>query len=706
MIRIRKLLLAILTSVLLTCVGCSLSNKTETQDYKNLDYVKSAHYFADEWPVNFWNAELLNIDDDFKQIQSDGFNSIVLVIPWREFQPDINPIQYNERVFEVLDELFTKASEHDLGVILRVGYTWDFYNDADDDVTQRYYKLMYDQQTKKAWLDYSETIYQFANKYNNFIGGFLCWEDFWKNIYTAKDALNTGNGIKMAMESGYQEYLSTHYDLKDINEAYKETFDGFDKVYVPDEKSPAFKYYYEFYDYFLNNLLEKTQEVFPNLSMEVRVDADVVYNEQGKSEIYTHEATYMCGNSDFTTTMYGIPMGFENKGEEISGKEALKMTDYILGNINSVTLNKKLYIDQFIFSDNTPKFSYNTRLKKEEIDNYLSGLDDILVNDSWGYGIWTYRDYLSNMLYNPQFGLDDEGWSVDGSSNIIEDGNTGRCIELSGGTKLSQIVPKLRNHFSDLDTIYVSLDAVVDEPTKLAISVGNETKEVIIDKSGTYQIEFSDSGIYDFTISTEKQIILDNIRLYSQYQEGYLYKSDNSESDYIEDLRKLNKRIDKKVEVLKKNKPYFSFIDNIQEANLSGKIDSNDFPWQTNIGIINVDKIGSCVFMTPGTSIEYNVPLDNKKHYLKFSYGLHPTAQKWNISDGMQFIVKVKEASENDYTILDTILVDPNKTSLVDYKVSLNKYKGKNINIVIIADNKNSMKSEGDWGILSNPVIQ
>ena len=171
-------------------------------------------------------------------------------------------------------------------------------------------------------------------------------------------------------------------------------------------------------------------------------------------------------------------------------------------------------------------------------------------------------------------------------------------------------------------------------------------------------------------------------------------------------LRKLNKRIDKKVEVLKKNKPYFSFIDNIREANLSGKIESNDFPWQTNIGIINVDNIGSCVFMTPGTSIEYNVPLDNKKHYLKFSYGLHPTAQKWNISDGMQFIVKVKEDSENEYTVLDTILVDPNKTSLVDYNVSLNKYKGKNISIEIIADNKNSMKSEGDWGILSNPVIQ
>ena len=37
-----------------------------------------------------------NLDADFRQIKEDGFDSIILVIPWREFQPDMSPIRYNQ----------------------------------------------------------------------------------------------------------------------------------------------------------------------------------------------------------------------------------------------------------------------------------------------------------------------------------------------------------------------------------------------------------------------------------------------------------------------------------------------------------------------------------------------------------------------------------------------------------------------------------
>ena len=58
-------------------------------------YLKSATYYSDDWVINFWNSESKNMDAELAQIAEDGFNSIILVIPWREFQPGTNPITYN-----------------------------------------------------------------------------------------------------------------------------------------------------------------------------------------------------------------------------------------------------------------------------------------------------------------------------------------------------------------------------------------------------------------------------------------------------------------------------------------------------------------------------------------------------------------------------------------------------------------------------------
>ena len=58
-------------------------------------YVKSATYYGDEWNINFWNSEMEHLHEDMQKIKEDGFNSIILLIPWREFQPGLSPIAYN-----------------------------------------------------------------------------------------------------------------------------------------------------------------------------------------------------------------------------------------------------------------------------------------------------------------------------------------------------------------------------------------------------------------------------------------------------------------------------------------------------------------------------------------------------------------------------------------------------------------------------------
>ena len=59
-------------------------------------------------------------------IARDGFNNIILVVPWREFQPGMSPCTYNQYAWDKLDRVMDAAAARGLSVMLRVGYTWDY----------------------------------------------------------------------------------------------------------------------------------------------------------------------------------------------------------------------------------------------------------------------------------------------------------------------------------------------------------------------------------------------------------------------------------------------------------------------------------------------------------------------------------------------------------------------------------------------------
>lgn len=96
----------------------------------------------------------------------------------------------------------------------------------------------------------------------------------------------------------------------------------------------------------------------------------------------------------------------------------------MLGNIHNYNNGKGLYIDQFLFTDNTVGFEYNAQLLDEEKPIYLEAIVPVLKNMSMGYGIWTYRDYGDNKLYNAQFALGDKGWTLTGSGRVEERGGS------------------------------------------------------------------------------------------------------------------------------------------------------------------------------------------------------------------------------------------------------------------------------------------
>lgn len=518
------------------------NNNEYNSDFAKSGYVKSATYFADEWPINFWNSEMDNLPADLAQIKSDGFDSIIIVIPWREFQPSTNPIEYNDYAFERLDDVMRAADEIGLDVYARIGYTWDYYNDNNEYIHDRFLNLLGDEKTLEAWIDYAQHLYETLKNYDNFKDAFLTWEDFWGNLAVC-DIEDEQKRNDYATFIQYRDWIKDNYSLEEYNKNFSTKFASYDDIPVPYRDEPAMEAMYEFYDEYLNQLLRNTQNVFPNISMEVRMDADLVTNVDGSQMYYSHQSTYGCEKSDYTATMYGIPMGCENKGERITAGDALEHTNYILSNLLSLNQGKPVFVEQFLFMDNTPKFSYNAQIIEDEIDDYLESVSGTLLQHTAGYGIWTYRDYVNNMIYNNGFSLDSLGWDVNGEVEFEQIGDSTVC-HVNRGDMLEQIVPDIRNHF-DQDKYTVSFDILdCNNPAQMEITVGDETKTVNVSKDEKIEVNFDKSSSFNFSLKIiDGDFCIDNIRLYSFVQEGHLYDIDNNEMEYIDNIRNLNRKL-------------------------------------------------------------------------------------------------------------------------------------------------------------------
>lgn len=511
----------------------------ERQTFSETGYVKSATYFSDEWPINFWNSESDDIIAEFEQIKKDGFDSIILVIPWREFQTDISPVSYNEYAFKKLDKVMNEAEKAGLGVYARIGYTWDFYNDTNENIVDRYCQLLGEETVQKAWYAYVEKMYNTLSQYSCFKQGFLTWEDFWNTLGVCDEILETNRRDK-AEFIGYQAWLQTNYSLTEYNENFGTGYRAYHEIPVPKRSEPAMKAMYEFYDDFLNTLLKTSQVKFPNLSMEVRMDWDVVYTKDGKMDYYKHTETFNCVNSSYTATMYGIPMGFENVGERVSYDEALEKTEYILQQLKLQNDDKPVYVEQFIFADNTPKFKDNAQIKEEDLNLYLENVAPILLNNTDGYGIWTYRNYCANMIYNAQFALLGEGWECSDGVKFGEINGSNVCI-LEKNQKITQNIPNIRNHFN-AEYYTIEFDVVnVAKAGELCIKMGNNLQKIYISEPTKVSCNLKRGLSFNIEIASDDCTIeIDNLKMYSQIQQGYLYDENNEELECISGIRKLN----------------------------------------------------------------------------------------------------------------------------------------------------------------------
>ena len=502
-------------------------------------YLKAATYVSDAWVSNFWNSESDHMDEELAQIAADGFNCIVLVVPWREFQPGVLPVSYNRYAFQKLDKVMNAANAHGLMVELRVGYAWDYYGDESATSASRFREVLRDPSTRAAWLAYAKQIYRTASAHSNFHGGFMTWEDFWNYV---EDAANLGKGANSrtaAKECGYQAWLKKHYSLKEVNEAYQpsEKFTSYDDVYIPARKDYAYKLFYEFYDDFLNDLLEDTQKVFPNLSMEVRLDVDPVNALEGEGQVGApHYSTFPCGKSEYSSLMYSVSMG-HGEGEVLSASEAVKTMNEQLALVHSYNGNKPVFIDQLLYMDVTEGFEQNARLAEDHRGAYLTGIPDTLRTYTNGYAVWTYRNYTNNPVYNHQFALGTRGWDVKNGCVMERDGSNQLYLQ-SGGTLSQKIGHRIGGRTTH--DAHVRFTADSDEPVTLTVKLGSMSQTVEVNGPKQYDLNLGRKGFYEVSFETDGDVYLDNIHVYNFVQDGQLRDVDGNELSCMDAIRTLN----------------------------------------------------------------------------------------------------------------------------------------------------------------------
>ena len=500
-------------------------------------YLKAATYVSDAWVSNFWNSESDHMDEELAQIAADGFNSIVLVVPWREFQPGVLPVSYNRYAFQKLDKVMNAANAHGLMVELRVGYVWDYYND--DVVTGRFRDLLKDPSTRAAWLAYAKQIYRTASAHSNFYGGFMTWEDFWNYV---EDAANLGKGANSrnaAKECGYQTWMKKHYSLKQVNEYYQpaEKFTSYDNVYIPPRKEYAYKLFYEFYDDFLNDLLEDTQKVFPNLSMEVRLDVDPVDAQDGNGQVgASHYGTFPCADAGYTSLMYSVSMG-HGFGDVLSTQEAIKTMNEQLSLVRANNGGKPVFIDQLLYMDATEGFEQNARLAESHRGAFLTGIPDTLRAHTNGYAVWTYRNYTNNPGYNHQFALGTRGWNGTNGS-VMERNGSSQLLLQSGGSLAQKVGHRIGGRTTHDGHVCFTADS--DEPAVLTVKLGSMSQTVEVNGPKQYDLNLGRKGFYEVSFETDGDVYLDNIHVYNFVQDGQLRDIDGNELSCMGAMRTLN----------------------------------------------------------------------------------------------------------------------------------------------------------------------
>ena len=506
------------------------------------DYIKAVTYFGSAWPINYWNSNHQHTNSDFSEIKQDGFNAVILVVPWGEFQPQVNPIEFNQTAFDQLSKVCHTAKAHGLQFYMRISYLWDMYPGAQQPHLERTNALFSRDELMPAWKQYLQRLN--ATTQGCADGAFISWEDFWHMITLAASPRKPEDSASLSAQTGFDAWAQKHAgpDFRSKHAATRKRLGAYP---FPARNRPEFRIVFQWFDDTLvNRLLPAAAENMHQVSMEVRVDDDPIYDGSKLVGWYSHQKTYKIPSSPFAMTYWAPAMGAKNSGEIESAKRVQDRFSFMQEKIKKSTFNR-IFIDQFLFSDNTPSAAQNATIDPREMSAFIQSMAKPLVEHTAGYALWGARDYEASIVFNGAFSLDKLGWDFFNRASIIPSGSD-FLARLPHGATVSQAIPVAQDHFrASSETVTLRFRA--QGPGILAATYADTTKtEKISAGSQTISMQFPRSqGDSRLTFSSKSGVIqLTDVYLFSFTQRFGVRDPAGKPLAHLADIRALNKSID------------------------------------------------------------------------------------------------------------------------------------------------------------------
>jgi hypothetical protein len=507
------------------------------------EQIKAAHYFSSSWPKTFWgDFEKSQVDRDLAQIKADGFNTVILVIPWMGFEIGfMDGVSEPSSLYDRFEWLLAEIEEAGLDYGLRVSFPHSFDPEVGTNNAQLCTDIFVDPLLRDNWVQYLARIAERVDLHRDgFKFAFFSWEDFFCP-YARIPRMNAEKRLDIAKRSGYQVWLEKHYPMQLVEMLYLDSFYSYDVVPVPERESAAFWFFLRFVDEFLvDKLVIPGRQVLPELAMEVRVDKDIIHNNTN-----TMWAKHDLALTDeqLRGSYWGAYYGARNEGELLTAKQALRNFDQMLNEVSDHGKNINHIVEQFNFADNTPGFVGHAQIDPDELPAFLEGAAELLKEKSRGYGLWAYHDYVDSAIYNGSFELDLRGWHSQGELEVIDNDDGDRALRLKAGSAISQTFSPFAR-FAGLgpsEQITFCASFILDKgPAQIRLQL-NQTAygEFVVSESAQHCVVMDAQSMkqteVEFSISSDVDVEIDDLRLYSFVQTLNIY-DENGQIGSVRDM--------------------------------------------------------------------------------------------------------------------------------------------------------------------------
>lgn len=369
--------------------------------------------------INLWtDLDFELAARDFARIREDGFNSIILLVPWGVFQTAIDPIRYSEAAFAKLDRLIALARDHGLGVIARVGSHERIPRGATG-VHFAAAGVLTRQADLRAFLDFLSEASRRVARHPNLLFVFWSWEDvyaFPEHVFRTE-----------ALRREFIHWLRRGHPLWYLDWRWGEANDGWDEIALPDWRASPRANLAKFHDYwrFHDEVLIRDRAVPCFLKALAEGHPGVIVSFQPRVDVddaYSHRATFQAPRGYRLLMSWFAPYHSYNVDTTkvaLDADDAMAALRWLLGRLQRWS-DLPVFFDQFFFR----QFHVDPALPRlrddvEEVRFVRRALPLLCASPRVvGYALWTWRDYVLNLLDNPGFEEGLAGWAVEGSPRV------------------------------------------------------------------------------------------------------------------------------------------------------------------------------------------------------------------------------------------------------------------------------------------------